>query len=287
MKKLLPFILKKVGNKLPYESIQGDMITFQQIIVARACVTLQQIRKYQSPKEYATKVSQQLQYKKTIPALFVVYDYGNVDTSYLYTPGEIRRKIIDEINSDISIDSSDITASIGLADDGDYYLSSKDMNKAMQLLQKEIGVRNIKGKREVKKNAISGQKIELKGRPSVYKMPNIFAILNTVCSDRLATRQVIKTLLSLGMLDLMAFILEASFYTLKDSNTNRVDELFKVARRPLIDTEVEINADKFQLYKEYIKSLDEDELRLLAINKAKEMLNHPEFYGYILLSSLF
>ena len=151
MKKLLPLILKKVGNSLPFEFIQDDMMTLQQIIVARAYVTLRQIRKYDSPRKYAAKVLQQLQYKKTIPALFIVYDHKNVDTSYLYTPGEIRTKIIDEINSDVSIDGSDMITSTGSADDGDYYLSYKDLNKAMHLLQKEIGLINLKGKREVKK----------------------------------------------------------------------------------------------------------------------------------------
>jgi hypothetical protein len=263
------------------------MITLQQIIVARAYVTLKLIRKYESPREYATRVLQKLQYKKTIPALFVVYDHKNVDTSYLYTPGEIRKKVIDEINSNIPIDSSDMKTSTGSADDGDFYLSSKDMNKAMRLLKKEIGVTNLKGKREIKRNIIFKQKIELKGRPSVYKMPDIFAVLNKVCSDEPATRQVIKTLLSMGMLATLAFILEASFYAVRDGNANRIDELFKVARREIDGTEVEIDSDKFQLYKEYIRSLDENQLRLLAINKAKEMLNHPELYGYIMLSSLF
>ena len=286
MKKLLPFIVKKVGNNLPYEFIKDDMITMQQIIVARAYVTLQQLKKYDSPREYATKVLQQLQYKKTIPALFIVYDHENVDTSYLYTPGEIRKKIIDQINSDTSDDSSDTTASTS-ADDGDYYLSFKDMNKAMQLLQKEIGLINLKGKKAIKKYAMSGQKIELKGRPSVYKMPDIFTILNKVCSDELATRQVVKTLLSMGVLAILAFILEASFYAVKDGNANRIDDLYKVARREIVSTKAKEDMDKFQLYKEYIRSLDENELRVLAINKAKEMFNHPELYGYIMLSSLF
>jgi hypothetical protein len=94
MKKLLPFIVKKVGNNLPYELIKDDMITLQQIIVARAYVTLQQLKKYDSPSKYATNVLQQLRYKKTIPALFIIYDHKNVNTSYLYTPGEIRKKLL-------------------------------------------------------------------------------------------------------------------------------------------------------------------------------------------------
>lgn len=287
MKNLLPFIVKKVGNNLPYEFIKDDMITVQQIIVARAYVILQQLKKYNSPRKYATNVLQQLRYKKTIPALFIIYDHKNADTSYLYTPGEIRKKIIDQINSDTSNDNSDMIASTTSADDGDFYLSSKDMNKAMQLLQKEIGLINLKGKKEVEKNNLLKHKIELKGRPSVYKMPDIFAALNKVCSDELATRQVVKTLVNMGMLAILAFILEASFYAVKDGNTNRIDELFKVARREIVGAEVKIDTDKFRLYKEYIQSLDESELRSLAINKAKEMLNHPELYGYILLSSLF
>ncbi len=82
--------------------------------------------------------------------------------------------------------------STGSADDGDYYLSYKNLNKAMHLLQKEIGLINLKGKREVKKNITSKQKLGLKGTPSVYKMPNIFAILNKVCSDGLATNRWLK-----------------------------------------------------------------------------------------------
>jgi hypothetical protein len=89
------------------------------------------------------------------------------------------------------------------------------------------------------------------------------------------------------MLAILAFILEASFYAIKDGNTNRIDELFKVAGREIVGAEVKIDMNKFRLYKEYIQSLDESELRSLAINKAKEMLNHPELYGYILFSSLF
>ncbi len=89
------------------------------------------------------------------------------------------------------------------------------------------------------------------------------------------------------MLATLAFILEASFYAVKDGNANRIDELFKVSRRGIIDTEVKIDMDTFRLNKDYIRSLDENELKLLAVNKAKELLNHPELYGYILFSSLF
>jgi hypothetical protein len=282
-------MLKKMGNNLPFELIQEDMITLQQIIVARAYLTLRQIRKYNSPREYAKNVLQQLQYRKTVPALFVVYDHKNVDTSYLYTPGEIRKRVIDEINSNISIDSDDVTTSSDLADDGDFYLSSKDMNKAIRLLEKEIGLINLKGKKVIKKNIVSKQKLELKGRPSVYKMPDIFAFLNKVCSDEHATRQVIKTLVSMGMLAALAFILEASFYAIKDvvndGNAKRIDKLFKAAT--MLSTQTKVDMDIFRLHKEYIRSLDESKLGLLATNIANEWLNHPELYGYILISSLF
>jgi hypothetical protein len=135
LKNLLPSLLKKVGNTSTVELTNDDMMTMQQIIVAKAYSLSKQIRRYRDPKEFARRAIKYLKYKKTIHALFVVYGHKNMDTSHLYKPEEIRAKVISHLRSDTSLYPTDLVTSSGSRseNDGEYYISSKDMNKAMKL----------------------------------------------------------------------------------------------------------------------------------------------------------
>src|SRR5215208_1933799 len=104
------------------------------------------------------------------------------------------------MQSDMLHDTNDLVAALSDKSEGDY-VTSKDMNKALKTLVKEIGLANIKGK----------EKIDFLGNPSLYRLPPDSMGLKRVLSDPGAVELIFKILIKMGLISYLKFILEASF----------------------------------------------------------------------------
>ena len=119
--------------------------------VVRIDRRLQKIRlDRQTPRDYAQKVSKQLNYKKTLPETNLALSFNNLDLELPHSLTEIRKTINSEVNTDTAIDSSDLLSDSYQEESNGLRISSKEMYKAIKALEKEIGVTHIKDKKKLK-----------------------------------------------------------------------------------------------------------------------------------------
>lgn len=84
-----------------------------------------------------------------------------------YSSAEFQKKIEREVRADVSNDTSDLLSDSYQEESNGYKISSKDMNKAIEALKKEIGLIHITSKKGIKEITTGKYKIQFgEGRPS-------------------------------------------------------------------------------------------------------------------------
>lgn len=274
------------SGKTPLQRSDDDVITIS-YIAARIAVKLQKIKKtYRTPKKYTEKGLKLLEHKKNIAASFIIFDFDNMDPERLYKPSEIKNDIIKYMQSDMLHDTNDLVAALGDKSKGDY-VTSKDISKALKILEKEIGLINIKGKEKIK-NIRGKQKIEFLGNPSLYKLPPDSMSLKRVLSEPKTFELIFITLIKMGLLSHLKFILEASFYAIRDQNKKqRVYDLAKVASKQIHKPKVKVEKSRWESYRTFLMSVPEDQLKIIAGKFAEYTSQYPTLYCFILLLALY
>jgi hypothetical protein len=145
-------------------------------------------------------------------------NFASMDANKLYKPSEIRYEINKYMQTDLGDDVSDIVEVLTTGSDADEreYVASKDMSRALKMLEKDIGLVKEENKKRVK--SIKGkQKIEFLGKPIFYKLPPNSESLKKIISNPKAIELVFKSLIELGLRTHLQFISEASFYAIRAS----------------------------------------------------------------------
>jgi len=210
--------LAKVG-KTPIE-LDEDMKVTIACTVARIDRRLQKLRlDTQTPREYAKRISKQLEYRKTIPAASVALSFNNLDLERPHSFAESRESIRSEVDTDTSVDTSDLLLDSYQEDTKEFRISSKDMYKAIKALEKEIGITHIKDKKKLKEIVKGRCRIHFEtGRPSYFMFPAELISLQKLMNNPEAILSVIKSLKQLNLRRHLEYICEVSFHLMRDQN---------------------------------------------------------------------
>jgi hypothetical protein len=283
---LLPEFVDKIGNS-PLELNENDMETFS-YIVAKLYLKLCQIRKdYTSSKKYAEEVIRMFGHKKNIISAFMISNFSNLQPDKLYKTSETRDEINRDMQSGISDDISDLAGALTSRSEADEneYATSKDMNRALKMLEKDFGLILKTTKKDVK--AIKGnQKIELSGRPSFYMLPPNFESIKRIIAQPNVIELVFNSLIKLGVLPSLQFVCEAAFYAFREYIVKEQQydlASARIANKLVPDANDSIGWD---FYRNLLLSLPEEQLKALANGLAQSMFQYPSVFRNIMLIAL-
>lgn len=279
--------MDRIGNS-PLELNENDMVTIS-YIVAKLYPKLCQIRKdYASSKKYAEDVIRLFEHKKNIIGAFIISNFGSMQPDKLYKTSET----IDEINRDMqSGTSEDISALAGAltsrseADENEY-ATSKDMNRALKMLEKDFGLIRKTTKKDVK--AIKGnQKIELSGRPSFYMLPPELENIRRIIAQPKAIELIFNSLVKLGILPHLQFVCEATFYIFREYIVKEQQydlASARIANKLVADAKIDNSG--WDSYRNLLLSLSEEQLKILANGVAQSTPHFPSVFRNIMLIAL-
>jgi hypothetical protein len=207
-----------------------------------------------------------------------------MNTNKLYKPLDLRREINKYMQIGMHDDVSDIVETLTTSPGEREYVTSKDMSRALKILENEIDL--IKETSKMRVKSIKGkQKIDFLGRPIFYKLPPGYESLKRVISNPKAIKLVFKSLIRLGLLPHLQFIAEAAFYIMMDSiKKEQKHALARVANK--LVPEAEIDKSGWESYRSLLLSLSEDQLKSLAAEVIKLIVQHPQGLRFIVLVSL-
>jgi hypothetical protein len=256
-------------------------------ITTKVNTRLQQLRKeFASPKEYARKMLETYSHKDNVIANIFLSSVITLDPDNLYKPEELRNMVTGQIQKEEI--GKDVEGIISVFGNDDYNVSYKDMNRALQELERDIGLTNIKGKKNIK-NVKGNQKIEFQGYPSVYKLPSDISYLKKVMSNPRIIRLIVGALKKMGLLDNLAFFLEGFFHVVIFSYIKEekiTHGIIKLSIKMIDDEEYRPDISGWKKFAETILFLDELQLTLMAKKYAEFMIEIPPLYYKILLCAL-
>jgi hypothetical protein len=274
----------KPGNT-PLELNEADIVAIS-YITAKVARRLRKIKRTcQSSKTLAQKVLNQLENKKYMAATFFMYNFNNMDANIFYKPSEIKM----EINKYMQTNTADDTTDMALASDCDtLYVTSKDISKTLRTLENQIGLHKETTKIGVKSNK-GKQKIKFLGKPYFYKLPHGSERLKKIMSNPVAVQIVFKSLVELGLLDHLQFLLEGYFYIVRDADKG--EKVYDLARIGLkiaegTDTNTRVDKQGFESFRTFVRSLSEKQLKILASKIAEVLGQYPNLFRGMLLFAL-
>lgn len=293
---ILSTLLSEVG-KTPSELDDEDIVNIA-CVVAKVAAQLRKIKlDRQTPKEYALNISKLIMYKKSIPVVAVAYSFNNLDPERLYNSTEFREGIEREVKTNISNDTSDLLSN-SYEDSNGYKISSRDMYKAIEALEKEFGLIHITSKKKGKEIANGKYKVHFEeGRPSFFMLPPDSVSLQKVMRNPKAIESVIKSLKKMNLMNHLEFLSESYYYLLKDLNNTQnrgLQQIANMSRKLITDdpnditgsTLPEISDSQWEESRRLFQSLDENQLRLIAKKTNELILQNPQFARIILLLAL-
>ena len=274
----------KPGNTL-LELSEADIIAIS-FITAKVARRLRKIKRTcQSPKKFAQKVLNQLENKKYMATTFFMYNFNNMESNIFYKPSEIKM----EINKYMQTNTADDTTDMALASDSDaLYVTSKDISKALKTLENQIGLHKETTKIGVKSNK-GKQKIKFLGKPYFYKLPHESERLKKNMSNPVAVQLVFKSLVELGLLDHLQFLVEGSLYIARDADKGeQVYDLTRIGMKisERADTDTIVDKPGFESFRTFLLSLSEEQLKIIASKFAEVLGQYPDIFRGMLLFAL-
>jgi hypothetical protein len=285
MKNILPDYMKKVG-KTPLE-YDNDVVAIS-YITALVADRLQKITKtYHSPQIYAKKCLALSEHTQNLCITFILFNVNNMESNRLYKPSEFK----DEINNSLQTISPDNFSDTfdkmvrPVLHDNKKNVTSKDISKALKVLESEMAFEKAKSKDEVKK--IKGnQKIEFIGRPHFYKLPNIANEIKRVLSNPEAVAITFRSLRKLGLERHLNFLLKASFYAVRESNSRNLYFYSKTIIDRLPNFGITFDQPGWESYRELLITASDDQIEKAADKLADLAANCPERCSFILLLAI-
>ena len=238
-------------GKTPIELDDQDIVNIL-CIAAKVADQLKKIKlNKQKPRDLALTLSKPIGYKKTIPAVSVIYSFNDPELDRPYSSGEFQKKIKRQVKTDVSNDTSDLLSDSYQQEYNGYKISSKDMNKAIEALEKEIGLIHITSKKGVKEIVRGKYTIQFgEGRPSYFMLPPDSVSLKKIMHRPKAFELIIKSLKTMGLLDNLEFLWETYLYLLSDLNDIHIQNLREITNmsRKLIIGDEDTTIRRFLKY---------------------------------------
>ena len=266
--------------------------------VVRIDRRLQKIRlDRQTPRDYAQKVSKQLNYKKTLPETNLALSFNNLDLELPHSLTEIRKTINSEVNTDTAIDSSDLLSDSYQEESNGLRISSKEMYKAIKALEKEIGVTHIKDKKKLKEIVKGKCSIHLQsGRPSYFIFPPELVSLQKLMRNSEAILTVIGSLEQSNLREHLEFLCEVPFYLIGEQNDAHTQGFYKIidlTRKKIINDKDRADSTipvipraEWESTRRIAQSLSENELKHDAKKNYELVTQNPQLAKGILLLAL-
>jgi hypothetical protein len=288
--------LSEVG-KTPSE-LDDEDIEIVACIVAKVAAQLQKIKlDKQTPKEYALNISKLIVHKKTIPATFVGCSFNTLVPGRPYSSTEFQHEIEREVKTNKSNDPSDLLSD-SYEDSNGYKISSRDMYKAIEALEKEIGLIHLTSKRKVKEIVKGKYNVRFgEGRPSFFMLPPDSVSLQKIMRNPNAIIIVVKSLKRMKLMNHMQFLSEAYYYLLRDhddTQSRSLQQIVNMSRKIITDDPNDISGSnlrevtdsKWEESRRFMQSLDENQIRLIAKRTNELILQNPQLAKVILLLAL-
>jgi hypothetical protein len=293
---ILPTLLSKVGKT----SVEFDKDMLATIIctVVKIDRRLQKIKlDRDTPKDFAQKISKQLNYKKTIPEAYVALSFNNLDLERPHSLTEFQKAIKSEVNTNMAIDSSDLLLDSYQEEPNGIRISSKEMYKAIKALEKEIGVTHIKDKKKLKEIVKGKCRIHFESeRPSYFIFPPELVSLQKLMRNPDAILTVIRSLEQSNLRRHLEFLCEVPFYLIGDQNDVHSQGFYKIndlTRKMIINdkdradsTIPTIPRAEWESTRRIAQSLSENELKHYAKKNYELVTQNPQLAKGILLLAL-
>jgi hypothetical protein len=277
----------KTGNS-PLE-LNGDDVVTISYIVTKINSKLCQIRKdYPSSKKYAEYVLRLFEHKKNVTGAFIISNFNDMKPNRLYKPSEIKDEINREMQYSTPDDISDLSGALMPRSEvgENEYVTSKDISRALKMLEKDFGLVPKTTKKDIKSIKID-QKIEISGRPSFYMLPPNLESIKRIVTQPNAIELVFKSLIKLGVLSDLQFVCEAAFYAFREYIVK--EQQYDLASARIANKlvpDAKIDNSGWDSYRNLLLSLSEEQLKILANGVAQSMLHFPSVFRNIMLIAL-
>ncbi|MGH9927471.1 MAG: hypothetical protein ACRD5B_19060, partial [Nitrososphaeraceae archaeon] len=122
----------------------------------------------------------------------------------LYKPEKLREIAAKQLQLYLETDNSDFLMT-SEKDVDSIKIGYQDMTRALEELDRDVGLENFKTKSKIKKQVKVNQKMRFSGSPSAYKLPSSISVLQTVSSNPIMIKLIIQSLARTGLFDYLAF----------------------------------------------------------------------------------
>jgi hypothetical protein len=282
------------------EASKSKALTEEEIVVvayvtAKIDMQLRSIRKgFLSPEEYGKRIFKQIGHKDKLIASSLLLNISELDPKLLYKPEKLReiaakqlQLYLETYNSNSFMTSEKNIESIKI--------EYQDMTRALEELDRDIGLKNFKTKSAIKKQVKMNQKMKFSGSPSAYRLPSGISVLQTVSSNPIMIKLIIQSLARTGLVNYLAFFGEGFLHAIKLSQKLGKEIEKENMKHLLLSSAKSTPAWKkigppdmsyVEKFCKFISTFDNAELKIIARDEAESMVRSPELCCNILISFL-
>lgn len=278
------------------EASKSNGLTEEEVVViayvtAKVDMQLRSIRKgFSSPQDYGKSIFKQIVHKDKLIASSLLLNISDLDSKLLYQPEKLREIAAKQLQLYSETDNSDFLMA-SEKNVSSIEIGYQDMTRALEELDRDIGLENFNTKSEIKKQVKMNQIMRFSGSPSAFKFPSSISVLQTVLSNPIMIKLIIQSLARAGLVDYLAFFSEGFLYAIKLSQKsgehNMKYLLISAAKSSPVWNKIG-PPDKSYVEKfcKFISTFDDVELKTFAKDVAESMVQNPELCCNILISFL-
>ena len=265
-----------------------DDIVLIAIVTAKVHANVKRLRKkHSSPEEFGEKGVIQLAHRDRLLVFSLLFNINDIDPAKYYKPEDLGEIVLKQIRSYMDEDRSGIHFFPWDTPPG--RVSAKDMNRALEELERIIDLKTVK-KKDIR-NIAKEYQIKFSGKPSLYQFPNDLTNLKRIYSDRKLAEPIIKALVELGLIDDLTFFIQGIIHFLRN---NYQEEKSEVANKvfdivtnsnPLSTSDTQ-ELD-FQLFRKIFSSIPKSDLNAFVRKAVIQSIKNPTACIPILMLFLF
>jgi hypothetical protein len=278
--------LKKATDVLSLEDI--ELIA---TATAKIHTNLGRLRKrYSSPEEFGEKGITQFIHRDNLFAFSLLFNINDINPNNYYKPEHLREMVLQQIRSH----SDDAYSSIDYLLSGTSYskVNALDMYKSLEELGRIIDLKKVE-KKDIRKIA-KRYKIKFSGKPSLYQFPNNLTILKRIYSNPIMGELIIRSLVTLGLVDDLSFFLEGMIHSLlnnyQEKRAEAANKVFDIVTKtyPLFSSDTDgLNISNLNPFRGYLLSVAKSDLSEFVRKTALHAVENPVICLPILILFLF
>jgi hypothetical protein len=259
-------------------------------VAAKVHSNLKWIRtNYRSPKKFGGRGPTGFTHKDIRMAFSLLYNIHEIDTNRFYKPEDLRKIVSKQMQPHKDEDGFNAQNSLP-CDSSPKEIEYKDMNRALKELAKIIDLNKVK-KEDIQRIA-KEQHISFSGMPSLYQFNDeSLKTIQYVQTKPILVNLIIKILKEMEFVNDFAFFIEGFIHWIRKESQEENDratihktfDIVLNSNPPPFDIEIEKD---FQLLRNYFLSIDETNVKVLAIRIVSQAVEIPQICWAFLLVSL-